>query len=62
MKNNKLETITRYANQYIVFTQTKFSRIRDAGKTDITKNKTFNGLPYSAGVSYANRLNLEEIW
>nr|XP_022900753.1 piggyBac transposable element-derived protein 4-like [Onthophagus taurus] len=62
INDNILQKITQYTNQYIVLIQTKFARLRDAQKTDITEIKAFIGLVYLAGVYHANRLNLKELW
>lgn len=57
-----LKQIVTYTNQYIGFISEKYSRNRDANKTDITEIKAFIGLLYLAGVYRNCRLNLEDLW
>lgn len=61
-KEDILNDIVKYTNEYIDNIKEAFSRERDAKHTDLVEIRAFIGLLYLAGVYKANRLSLEELW
>ena len=62
MDKNIISLIVENTNKYIVSIQQNYSRERDANATDEFEIRALFGLLYLAGLSHANRLNLEDVW
>nr|XP_023017113.1 uncharacterized protein LOC111506312 [Leptinotarsa decemlineata]XP_023017114.1 uncharacterized protein LOC111506312 [Leptinotarsa decemlineata] len=57
-----LSEIVMCTNLFIEKIKTKYTRERDANKTDVTEIRALLGLIYMAGIMKGNKLNLEDLW